>query len=88
MIYIVLVVAIILIIGTALITWNFTRNLLKSKHQKEMNDLAVKNKVKSEKKEEVIKNANEQKAQINTGDPSADFNNSLDILHNLSQKRD
>lgn len=88
MIYIVLVVAIILIIGTALITWNLTRNILKSKHQKEMNDLAVKNKVKSEKKEEVIKNANEQKAQINTGDPSADFNNSIDILHHLSKKRD
>lgn len=87
MIYVVLVVIVVLIIGTALITWNLTRSVLKSKHNKEMEQFAVKNRVKAEKKEEVIRNANKQKAQINTGDANTDFDNSLGVLHQLSNKR-
>lgn len=86
MIYVVLAVAIILVIGTAIITWNLTSNVLKSKHRKEMTELSTKNKIKTQKKEEVIKNANKKKSQINTGNANTDFDNSLDILHQLSQR--
>jgi len=37
------------------------------------------------KKEEAEQNADEKKETLHTGDDTADFNNSLDVLHNASK---
>lgn len=87
MFYVILIGVGILVVGTAFVTWNLTRSTLKSKHDKEMKQVAVKNKVKAEKKEEVIRNANEQKAQINASNAIDSFDNTMDILHQLSQRK-
>jgi flagellar biosynthesis/type III secretory pathway M-ring protein FliF/YscJ len=52
---------------------------------KEALDTARKTVEYHEKKEEIQKHADEQKASLHTGDPAADFRHTLDVLHNAGK---
>lgn len=85
-IYIIILI-IFVCIFTFLSSW-ITNKIWQAKQKKIVDEMNRDNKEKTEKKEEIIKDANEKKNQINNQDDVSSFNATVDILHDLSQRRE
>lgn len=87
MVYIAIAGCVVLTVATIIITALVTNRIVRNKSEREVKTLQREYLEKSKKKEEVIQDANEKKEQVNAPDTQSSFNASIDVLHQLSQKR-
>lgn len=81
------VVLIIFVVITAVVTALISGWASDLKQKKIISSMAQDYSARAKKKEEVLKDANEKKEQVNATDTQSSFNASIDVLHQLSQKR-
>lgn len=81
------VVLIIFVVITAVVTAIISRWASNSKQKKIISSMAQDYSERAKKKEEIMKDANKKKEQVNATDTQSSFNASIDVLHQLSQKR-
>lgn len=81
------IVMTILVAITAVVTAFICAWATNSKHNKVVTNMVNDYAEKTKQKEEVMKDANEKKSQVNNTDTQSSFDSSIDILHQLSQKR-
>lgn len=81
------VVMFIFVAITAVVTAMISGWVSDTKQQKVVNNMKQDYKEKINRKEEVIKNANEKKSEVNSNDVKSSFDSSIDILQDLSRRR-
>jgi hypothetical protein len=87
MVYIAIAGCVVLTVATIIITAFVTNRIVRNKSEREVKTLQREYLDKSKKKEEVIQDANEKKESVNAADTQSSFDASIDVLHQLSQKR-
>lgn len=87
MVYVAIAGCVVLTVATIIITAFVTNRIVRNKSEREVKTVQREYIAKSKKKEEVIQDANEKKEQVNATDTQSSFNASIDVLHQLSQKR-
>lgn len=81
------IVMFIFVAITAVVTAMISSWASNSKQKKIISSMAQDYSARAKKKEEVFQDANEKKEQVNATDTQSGFNASIDVLHQLSQKR-
>lgn len=79
-------IAAIIILILIIIVLSMILNKIK-KEEKTLRKINDNYKLAASKVEENIRNANEQKKKLNTGDDSIDVNNATDIMRDISRRR-
>lgn len=87
MVYVAIAGCVVLTVATIIITAFVTNRIVRNKSEREVKTVQCEYIAKSKKKEEVIQDANKKKEQVNATDTQSSFDSSIDILHQLSQKR-
>lgn len=85
--YFTIIMVVIFLLISAVGTTLITRWISDSRSNKIIKNMANDYAIKSQKKEEVIKDANEKKNQVLSSDAQSSFDASIDILHDLSNRR-
>lgn len=87
MVYVAIAGCVVLTVATIIITAFVTNRIVRNKSEREVKTVQREYIAKSKKKEEVIQDANKKKESVNATDAQSSFDSSIDILHQLSQKR-